>query len=55
MLLGTFITLPSDFASSTLMVAGGLVGDLSPLTITVVGVLLAVTVVAVLIRVFTKH
>jgi hypothetical protein len=47
----TFITLPNDFASSTLGVAGGLISDLSPYLTLILGVLLTVTIVAVLIRV----
>lgn len=50
-----FFTLPNDFASSTLNVSGGMITDLSPLLTLVIGVLLAVTVTAVLIKVLVKH
>jgi len=51
----TFITLPADFASSTLSVTGGLVTDFSPLLTVVFGVLLAVVATAFLIRILTHH
>lgn len=50
-MLFTFITIPTDFASSTLAgVSGPLVTDLLPIIATVLGVLLAVIVVVLLIR-----
>ena len=50
-MLATFIDLGADFATSTLQVAGYILGDLAPYITLVVGILLAVVAVAVLIRV----
>jgi len=49
------INLPSDFATSTLTTAGTTLSGISPLLYVVVGVLLAVAVVALLIGAFRHH
>lgn len=51
-LLGTFITLPDNVASSTLAISGGLMSDLSPIWLTILGVLLFGTLIVFLIRSF---
>jgi hypothetical protein len=53
-LLGTFITLDSGFATTTLTTGGSIVSDLSPILTVVIGVLLGVTIVALLIGSFHK-
>ena len=53
-LLGTFITLDSGFATTTLGTGGAIVSDLSPILTVVIGVLLGVTIVAILIASFHK-
>jgi len=52
---GTFITLPTDFASSTLSIAGPLISDLSPYTTLILGVGLALLAIAVLAGIFFHH
>jgi len=54
-MLATFITFPTDFATSTLNIAGIMVSDLSPVLLITVGVTLGVVVVAILISILTHH
>lgn len=54
-MLGTFITLDNGFATTTLTTGGTIVSDLSPILTVVIGVLLGVTIVALLIGAFHKH
>jgi len=49
-MLGTFITLDSSFATTTLDITGSIVSDLSPILTLVIGVLLALLAVVFLIR-----
>lgn len=54
-LLSTFIDLPDNVATSTLGYAGNIIGDLSPLWILAVGVLLGGVVLGIIIRAFFHH
>lgn len=55
MLLSTFITMPSDLATSTLAISGGLVSDTSPAWLLILGVLLFTLIIAALLGVFRSH
>ena len=54
-LLGTFIDLPTDTASSTLHYAGAITSDLSVFWIVVAGVILAGVIITVIISALHKH
>lgn len=54
LMLGTYINLGSDFATTSLTYAGTLVGDLSTYLALMVGVGLTVMVVVALVRSFMK-
>jgi len=54
-MISTFINLGNDFTSSTLSLAGLVIADLNPYTVLVVGTLLALIVVAVIIRALIGH
>lgn len=49
-----YITFPSDFATSTLTIAGSLISDLSPYLSLVLGVLITALAVVVIIRALHK-
>lgn len=51
----TIITLPADFASSTLDITSAVATDFTGLFQLVVGVMLAVIVLVLLVRVFLHH
>lgn len=54
-LLGTFIDLPSNVATSTLSIAGGLMSDLSSVWTMILAVLLFGIIIYFLISSFHKH
>lgn len=55
MIFVTFITLPDNIATSTLNISGGLISDLSPVWMMIVGVLVAVVVVTIIISALHPH
>jgi len=48
------IQLPPDTVSTTLNVANGTISNFSPLTNTIIGILLAVVMIEILIGIFRK-
>lgn len=52
LMLGTFIDLGTDFATSTLTISGYIISDLAPYIGLVVGVLLVAGILSLLIRSF---
>lgn len=54
-MFGILLNFPDGFATTTLAYAGVLLSDFLPLILLVVGTLLAVTAIAVVIRVFLPH